>query len=185
MERRRIAMDDWMEDDLSMQSEEEQKSRRRRVLDQRMIREPIRTLNPSEPITVPKTASIADAVQLMKDHRIGCVLAVENDKLVGIFTERDVLLKVIGTGLDLATPVESLMTGDPEVLRLQDGIVFALNKMSVGGFRHVPLVDADMRPVGVVSMRMIVDYLVEFFPREVLTLPPEPGKNVTREREGA
>ena len=178
-------MDDRIEDDLSIQSEEEEKSRRRRVLDQRMIREPIRTLNPVQPITVPKTTSIADAVQLMKDHRIGCILAVENDKLVGIFTERDVLLKVVGTALDLTTPVESLMTANPEALRLQDGIVFALNKMSVGGFRHVPLVDDDMRPVGVVSMRMIVDYIVEFFPREVLTLPPEPGKDVTHEREGA
>jgi CBS domain-containing protein len=56
--------------------------------------------------------------------------------------------------------------------------------MSVGGYRHVPLVDGGGRPVGVVSVKDIVDYLVEHFPREVLNIPPEPGQHV-RCAEGA
>lgn len=176
-------MDEWLEEDLSRLSEEEA---RQRVLDQRMIREPIRTLNPGLPITILRSASVAVAVELMRDRRIGCLLVTDGERLVGIVTERDLLIKVLGkvTDLQLIT-VEQVMTADPEVLRLDDAIVFALNKMSVGGFRHVPLVDDAHRPAGVVSVKNIVEYIVDFFPREVLNLPPEPGKNVTREREGA
>jgi CBS domain-containing protein len=178
-------MDDWVEDDLSLWKEGDETGERR-VLDERMIREPIRTLTPRPPLSVPRGASIASAVALMRDHRLGCVLVVENDRLVGIVTERDLLLKVIGTGADLeALTVEDVMTPDPEVLHPDDAIVFALNKMSVGGFRHVPLVDEAGRPVGIVSVKLIVEYIVDFFPREVLNLPPEPGKNLTRAREGA
>jgi len=178
-------MTDWGEEDLAMM-EAIQAKERPRVFDQRMIREPILTLNPGPPVTVTSTAALADGLDLMKDRRIGCVLVVDDGRLAGIITERDVLMRVAGTTCDpRSASVAEFMTADPEVLRPQDSIAFALNKMSVGGFRHVPLVDDARRPVGVVSMRMIVDYLVEFFPSEVLTLPPEPGKNVTRRREGA
>jgi signal-transduction protein with cAMP-binding, CBS, and nucleotidyltransferase domain len=178
-------MDDWLEEDLLMLLGE-QTTQGPRVFDQRMIREPIRTLNPGPPVTVAPATAMAEAVDLMKKRGIGCVLVVDGGRLTGIVTERDVLLKVVGSGRDLqTTAVADFMTPDPEALRPQDGIAFALNKMSVGGFRHVPLVDDCQRPVGVVSMRMIVDYLVEFFPREVLNLPSEPGKDLAREREGA
>jgi signal-transduction protein with cAMP-binding, CBS, and nucleotidyltransferase domain len=178
-------MDDWLEDDLSMLLGDQTKHGPR-VFDQRMIREPIRALNPGPPVTVSRSTVMADAVDLMKHRGIGCVLVVDEGRLAGIVTERDVLLKLVGSGRDPQTAtVADFMTSDPEALRPQDGIAFALNKMSVGGFRHVPLVDDSQRPVGVVSMRMIVDYLVEFFPREVLNLPSEPGKNLAREREGA
>ena len=64
-------------------------------------------------------------------------------------------------------------------------IVFALNKMGVGGFRHVPLVDENYRPVGIVSVRHIVRYVVDFFAKEVMNLPPEPGMDIGQSREGA
>jgi CBS domain-containing protein len=178
-------MDSWIEEDLELLAEGQQEERSR-VLNQRMIREPIRTLNPRPPVSLGRTASIADAIRLMKEHRIGCALVVEGERLTGIVTERDILLKVLGTDMDVEhTPVERVMTPDPEALSPDDGIVFALNKMSVGGFRHVPLIDAQGRPVGIVSVKLIVDYIVDFFPNDVLNLPPEPGKNVAREREGA
>ena len=105
--------------------------------------------------------------------------------MCGIFTERDVLTKVVGKPLDLdRTPVLALMTPDPEVLSPDDRVSFALNKMTVGGFRHVPLVDEQGRPAGVVSMRNIVDYMVELFRTEVLNLPPSP-RQLVHAREGA
>ena len=111
----------------------------------------------------------------MNEHRIGCVLVVEAGRLVGIFTERDVLTKVVTAGRDIdTTPVGEVMTRDPECLTLDDGIAYALNMMSVGGFRHIPLVDADGYPTGMVAMRDIVDYIVDLFPEEVLNLPPSP-----------
>ena len=164
-------MDEWSEEDIALQAEVSE-SKASRVLDQRMIQEPIRLLQPRAPLALPPTATVADAVQLMREHRVGCVLVVARDRLIGILTERDLLLKL--EHADAGRPIAELMTPDPEVLAPEDPIVYALNKMSVGGFRHVPLVDLDGRPVGVISVKDIVDYIVDFFPNEVLTVPPDP-----------
>src|SRR6185369_6809122 len=138
------------------------------------------------PIHLPAEASVRSAIDTMNEARIGCVMIVRGGCLVGIFTERDVLTRAAGTGIDLdATPVADLMTPDPECLTLDDGIAYALNKMSIGGFWHVPLVDDYGRPTGLISMRHIVDYLVDLFPRAVLNLPPTPALGMPREREGA
>jgi CBS domain-containing protein len=113
----------------------------------------------------------------MKEYRVGCVLVEKEGRLLGIFTERDILTKLVGTGYDPAkVQVDEVMTRDPETLTSDDPIAFAMQRMSVGGFRHVPLVDPNGRPVGILSVKDIVDYLAEHFPREVLNIPPEPGK---------
>ena len=64
-------------------------------------------------------------------------------------------------------------------------MAYALNKMSVGGFRHIPVVDDEYRPAFVVSVRDVVEFLVEYFPREVLNLPPLEGVKPQQAREGA
>ena len=156
----------------------------RRVLDQDTIREPIRLLNPRTPLCLAPDASLQEAVQLMREHHRGCVLAVENDRLAGILTERDLLLKLEAG--DLSRRVRDVMTPDPEVLRLDDPIVYALHRMSVGGYRHVPLVNDAGRPVGILAVMDIVHYVVSFFPSDVLTLPLDPTRSETwRERDGA
>ena len=173
-------MDEWIEEDLHILADAEKTTR---VLDQRMIREPIRSLGPPRPLSLSPGASIADAIRTMREHRVGCLLVVEESRLVGIITERDLLLK-LEQG-DLTRSVRELMTPDPEVLTLDDPIVYALNKMSVGGFRHVPLVDAARRPVGIVSVKDIIDYIVDFFPNDVLTVPPDPARAAAwRGRDG-
>jgi CBS domain-containing protein len=173
-------MDEWIEEDLDLLAGEE---RPPRVLDQRMIREPIRVLEPRTPLALPPSANVRDAVRMMREHRVGCLLVVEGGRLVGIITERDLLLK-----LDAGDPernVRELMTPDPEVLTLDDPIVYALNKMSVGGFRHVPLVDSANRPVGIVSVKDIIDYIVDFFANDVLTVPPDTARGESwRGRDG-
>ena len=152
-----------------------------------ITRRPIRklpTLRP--PVCVAPDATVRDAIEAMNDHRTGCVLVVEDARLVGVFTERDVLTKIAAQSTDIdATAVAAVMTGEPECLTLDDGIAYALNMMSVGGFRHIPLVDADGCPTGVVAMRDIVDFIVDLFPEEVLNLPPSPAHGIAREREGA
>jgi len=137
------------------------------------------------PVCVPPSASVRDGVDAMNEHRTGCVLVVEADRLVGVFTERDVLTRVVGRVDIDATPVARVMTPDPECLTLEDGISYALNMMSDGGFRHIPLIDAEQHPTGVVAMRDIVDYMVDLFPEAVLNLPPSPALGIAREREGA
>jgi CBS domain-containing protein len=157
-----------------------------RTLDDRFLREPIAVLDPPLPVCAERGATIGDVVRRMQEHHIGCVLIIETGKLVGILTERDILQEVVGSNTDLEkTPVDRIMTESPETLRPADSIVFALNKMSLGGFRHVPLVDDEGRPVGVISVKDIVDYIADFFSAEVHNVPPEPGLDVGKDRDGA
>lgn len=157
-----------------------------RAFDEEMLKAPISELEPRPPIIVEPQAPALEAITLMQTHSIGCVLVCRADKLRGIFTERDVLANVVGQGIDPAkTPVRKLMTSNPEYLRPTDSIAYALNKMSVGGYRHVPLVDNARVPVGVISVKDLVGYIVRFFPKSVMNLPALPRQNYAREREGA
>ncbi|MFB3818667.1 MAG: cyclic nucleotide-binding/CBS domain-containing protein [Candidatus Methylomirabilales bacterium] len=158
-----------------------------KTLDTRLFQEPIRGLRRrvERVSAVPLGASIGEAARLMRETGTGCVLVERGGTLVGILTERDILNKLVGTGYDPATtPVDGVMTPNPETLRPEDPIAFALQRMSVGGYRHIPLVDAQGRAVGVLSVKDVVDFLVEQFPREVLNIPPEPGVQ-PRAQEGA
>jgi CBS domain-containing protein len=152
-----------------------------------ITKRPIRKLPTLRPaVCVCPATTVGHAIEAMNEHRTGCVLVVEHERLVGVFTERDVLTKVAAQGLCVdESAVEEVMTADPECLTLDDGIAYALNMMSVGGFRHIPLVDAERRPTGIVAMRDIVDFIVDLFPSEVLNLPPSPAHGIAREREGA
>lgn len=111
------------------------------------------------PQIVDATTQAGDAVRLMHEREVDCVLVVERGRLVGIFTDRDAVLKLAGRSLD-SVPLTELMTRDPVVLRHDDTIAVAINKMAVGGFRHIPIVD-EGRPTGVVSARDVFHHLAE------------------------
>jgi len=151
-----------------------------------MIRQPISSCEPRAAICVAPDATVDEAIALMKRHATGCVLVESDGRLVGIFTERDVLFRVAGAGRDATkTAVATVMTPDPETLTMDEELAWVLNLMAVGGFRHVPIVDASDRPIAVISMQRIVERLVECFPKAVLNLPPRPGSDITHTREGA
>jgi len=136
-------------------------------------------------LVVDASTPLGRVLQLMREGNRGAVLVVSDGTLVGIFTERDVLMKVAGSPTDLDhTVVSQLMTVDPVTLPLDASVAFALNKMLIEGFRHIPLVDDHNRPIGVVSMRDLIDYLSNFFSREILNLPPDP-RVTFRSRDGA
>ncbi len=146
----------------------------RRQLDESALHEPISILPYVPPLNVTPQTSVAEAIRLMQEQRVGCVLVQESDRLIGIFTERDLLYKLLGSAYDSTqTPVESVMTPDPEALPIDAPIAFALNRMGEGGFRRMPLVDDVHRPVGMLSVKHIISYLAEFFPEAVLNLPPQ------------
>lgn len=160
--------------------------RKVRVLDGDVFREPVTLLGSRTPICVAETTTVEQAIDAMREHRIGCLLVTCDGKLVGVFTERDVLYRVVSARLDLGTTeVRQVMTPDPEALPADAEIAWAVNRMSFGGYRHVPLVDAENRPVGIISVKDVVSYLAEFFPVEVMNIPPRPGLDVTRDRDGA
>ncbi len=131
------------------------------VIEQRLLSDPVRTLQPKKPITVTPDTPVRQAVQMMVRQRLGCVPVVEGDRLVGIFSERDVLLRI---GPEMVTqgdrPVRDFMTPDPETLYMDNTIVYALHKMDVGGYRHLPILDKQTKKVaGIISVRDILNYL--------------------------
>jgi CBS domain-containing protein len=100
---------------------------------------------------------VALAIERMHRDGIDCLLITDNGRLVGIFTDRDALLKLAGHGPE-HRPISDVMTHDPVVLRKDDTIAVAINKMAVGGFRHVPIVDGS-RPIAVVSARDVFRHI--------------------------
>ena len=102
-------------------------------------------------------AHVDEAIERMQSEGIDCLLVTEGDALVGIFTDRDAILKVAGT-TDGDRTVRDVMTPDPVILRSGDPVAVAINKMAVGGFRHVPIVKAGV-PVAVVSAKDVFRHL--------------------------
>ena len=155
-------------------------------LDESLLNEPVGRLPYVPPVIVAPQATVSEAVVQMRENKLGCVLVRQEHTVVGLFTERDLLNRVIGPQLDMQqTQVESVMTPDPETLVVDAPIAFALNLMGEGAFRHLPLVDDSGQPVGMLSVKHIVQYLAEFFSEEVLTLPPRPNLLHPGQREGA
>lgn len=123
-------------------------------------------------------------MSLMRDHGRGCVLVCEGDRLCGILTERDVLTRILASGGNLDAPIASYMTRDPVTIRRSDRIASVLRLMLDGGYRHLPIVNDRGVPLGVVSVKGLIHYLVEHFPAAVYNLPPSPG-STQQNREGA
>jgi len=105
-------------------------------------------------VTATREMTVRTACRLMAEKRIGAMLVVENNRIVGIFTERDALNKVLATSIDPdTTKLAQVMVGDPMTIRADKPLGFALSMMADGGFRHVPVVDDDGVPLGMVSAR--------------------------------
>lgn len=141
-------------------------------------------LNPTPPRQVGLEQTVGQAVALMRHEQVGCVLVTEGSELVGILTERDLLRRVLAPGKPLTAPVSECMTPNPVVVHPKESIAAAVRRMVDGGYRHLPVVDSSSRPVGILSVKRIVHYLVEHFPATIYNLPPDPGV-VPNEREGA
>ncbi|TVT74088.1 MAG: CBS domain-containing protein [Denitromonas halophila] len=104
-------------------------------------------------VTASEEMTVTEAAQIMSKARIGAILVVEKGALVGIFTERDALNRVLAKGLDpTVTSLAQVMTAKPMTVSPTLPLGHALHMMYDGGFRHVPVVDKG-RPIGVVSAR--------------------------------
>lgn len=122
----------------------------------------------------------------MNDQKIGCALVHDAaGKLVGIFTERDFLSRVVAAGLNSSTPVEKVMSPAPRTITTAASVHDAVEAMATGGYRHLPVVDGGGKPTGVLSVKDVVHYLVEYFPAKVYNLPPNPDQQTQPAREGA
>jgi CBS domain-containing protein len=126
-----------------------------------LLRDRIERLWPKTPFSVSSDTLVGDVLKKMVDERIGCVMIVDRDKLVGIFSERDALMK-INTDAPrlLKRPISQFMTSGVVTLEAEDRIAYALHKMNVGGYRHIPILFAG-KLAGVISIRDILRYLTE------------------------
>jgi CBS domain-containing protein len=123
-------------------------------------------LEPRRLVVAAPHTTVAEAARLMKKGKVGAVLVVEEERLVGIFTERDALFRVIAPGLDpTTTEMRDVMTRDPTTVAPDETFGYALLLMHEHGFRHTPVVE-NGRPIGVVSARHALDPELEEFTAE-------------------
>jgi CBS domain-containing protein len=126
-----------------------------------LLRDRIERLWPKSPSTVTPDTTVGEVLKRMVDKRIGCVMIVDGGKLVGIFSERDALMKLNADAPKfLSRPISQFMTADPVTLETSDKIAYALHKMNVGGYRHMPILFQG-KLAGVISIRDILRYLTE------------------------
>jgi CBS domain-containing protein len=133
------------------------------AVERSLMEDPVACLVPIRPLTVETHTSLADALALMRNHRIGCVLVTDEQGLLkGIVTERDLLQKVALETPDLdACPVKYLMSAAPESSKPDHPLGYAIQRMIVSDIRYLPLVDDSGRPNGIVSSRDIIAYIAK------------------------
>jgi len=114
-------------------------------------------------LTAPPKTTVVEAAKLMAEKNVGAVLVVDQERLIGIFTERDAVFRVIAQGLDIqTTPLSQVMTAPPKTVDPDKTFGFALMMMHENGFRHVPVIE-NGRPIGIVSARNALDPEMEEF----------------------
>lgn len=130
------------------------------AVERSLLRDRIHALDPNPAITVAASTPIEDVLRLMVERKIGCVVVADGSAPLGIFTERDALRKIGANAAELARrPVSEFMTPGPQTLVADAKIAFAVQRMDLGGFRHLPLVDQHGELVGIISSRDILRHL--------------------------
>ena len=136
---------------------------------------PIGTIVRRLPVRVTPETTLGALVATLREKGRGAVLVEEGDRISGIFSERDLMLRVDhGDPSWTGRPVREVMTRAPRTIREDEPIEDALNIMLTGGHRHLPIVDAAGALLGIVSIRDILIHIVRFFPADFINVPPDP-----------
>lgn len=145
---------------------------------------PARYLARAELLCVARDQSVEEVARSMRSSRCGSALVVEGGKLVGLFSERDLLTRVVAEGRDpRATRVEEVMTVSPEALPHSATVAQAMRFLAQGHYRHAPLMNDAGRPVGMLSTGIVLGFVSDTFPKEILNAPPEASEPI-RQEEG-
>lgn len=149
------------------------------------LKVPLTRLKLRPALVVDAGTPIKNCIEKMVARHIGCLLVVKEGTYHGIFTERDVLLKIAGEDIDLeSATIDDFMSREPISLKIDDSVEKALRLMVERGYRHVCITDANDKPVSLVSIKDIVGFIVEFFPQDILNLPPHPIRVGTKDQYG-
>lgn len=139
-----------------------------------LLKRPLGELLAQDYVTVLPSDSVGDVIRRLHETSHHCAIVIEEERVVGILTERDVLTKIAHRYDDCAgRAVREFMTPNPATLNVENAVAFGLNRMMVGGYRHVP-VKRDGKLAGVVSVRHILGYLVDHFPDVLGAGTPKP-----------
>jgi CBS domain-containing protein len=128
--------------------------------------------------------SVKDTVAQMRRENNNCAIVIQNGNPVGIFTERDLLNRVIGAAAAWDGPIDDVMTKSPATVRTNDPAYSALEIMEKNHCRNVPVVDKSGAVIGNLTHYAIIKYLADRFPSIIYNLPPEPNR-VMDDRDGA
>ena len=131
------------------------------------------------PLVLDVSTTVDSVIQAMRERHLGYALITDEDKLTGIFTERDVLLSVLEEDDVLHQPVSTLMATEPACVSATDTVWRVVSLMHEGGFRQVPVVDEQQRVLACVRHKDVAEYLVSHFARHILNLPPDPEQMAT------
>ncbi|MCG8583402.1 MAG: CBS domain-containing protein [Pirellulales bacterium] len=129
------------------------------TVEEKIFNDRIRDLPPREPLVCSPDTPMSEVVKMLHDHSVGAVTVVDGDDVVGIFSERDALMR-LNTDYQslLDKPVDHYMTPSPVTLEGRDKIAYALHKMDLGGYRHIPITD-EGKLTGMISVRLILRYI--------------------------
>ena len=131
-------------------------------VEQSLLTDRVGVLHPASPRTVPSSLAVGEVLKILAGEASGCVLVVDAGKIAGIFSERDALMRLNTRAAELADrPISEFMTPAPETLTTTAKIAFAVQRMDLGSYRHVPIVDTVGQATGVISVRDILRYLTE------------------------
>jgi CBS domain-containing protein len=173
------------EEDLEEEMQIGKERDRVKALDSELFKLPISSMPTPSGVVLELGGTIGDAIDLMRQKKIGSVMITKKGKLVGIITERDILNKVIGKMDDFKTrPVADAMTPNPLRLMPGDMIAYVMNNMHVGGYRHVPIVNEKDEPISIISIKDVLTFILDYFPEDVTNIVGEPYRGPAY-REGA
>ena len=146
--------------------------------------EPVTHIDLSFYVEAEKGTNIRDVVIKMQASHRKCALIMDRGKLVGIFTERDIVEKVAGVPESGDALIEEMMTASPVTIDADQTILEATQVIAANPFRYMPVVDGEGKVLGTLTYYAIIKYISDFFPQEIYNLPPDPDL-IARERAGA
>jgi CBS domain-containing protein len=149
----------------------------------RVRRDSVSHLHTDDFVCIDPTTPLREAIERMKEDEGGCAIVCEEGRIVGIFTERDLIAQVLGEKVDMNVPVSRYMTSTVDTLSFDATIGDAVEVMNRKGYRNIPLVK-DGQLSGAISVFDVITYLAESYPKETMNLPPVPAQVMDTQEGG-
>ena len=153
-------------------------------LEQDLQKERVIHLDVSHFIAIPSGTSVRDTIEEMRRQKLNCAIITKDGAIIGIFTDRDMLRKVVTAPDTWDAPIDIVMTPSPTTVKANDQANTAMELMDEHHFRNVPVLDSTGAMIGNLTHYAVIKYLADRFPESVYNLPPHPDR-VTRKRDGA